>query len=59
MKGDIISREKNCMYSAGRQNEEVGFAGCAFTSGDADLQNVVDSFDAEVIGNIHENQELI
>ena len=57
--GDIVSREINCMYHAGRQNDEVGFSGCAFTSGDGCLQNIVSSFDAEVVGNIYENKYLI
>ena len=57
--GDIVSRRINCLWDEGRQNDEVGFQGCGFTSGDGCLQNIVDSFDAEIIGNIHESPKLL
>jgi hypothetical protein len=56
--GDIVSQEKNCMYSAGRNNKEVRFEEDRFLSGNCSLHGAVNSFDAEVIGNIHQNPEL-
>lgn len=57
--GDIVSRDINRMYDAGKTSEEVNFSDGQFNSGDADLNNVVTSFNAEVIGNIHSNPELL
>ena len=57
--GDIVSQEKNCMYSAGRNNKEVRFELDQFLSGDCSLHGAVNSFNAEVIGNIHQNPELL
>lgn len=57
--GDIVSQEINCMYFAGRNNREVRFDGDQFLSGDRSLHSAIKHFDAEIIGNIHENQELL
>ena len=57
--GDIVSQEKNCMFHAGRNNKEVRFDMDQFLSGDCSLHGAINSFDAEVIGNIHENKELL
>jgi len=57
--GDIISRDINCIYDAGRVNEEVSYQGCGFTSGDGCLQTIVDAFKPEIIGNIHQHPELL
>ena len=57
--GDILSQEINCMYHAGRNNKGVRFEGDQFLSGDCSLLGAIESFDAEVIGNIHENKELL
>ena len=57
--GDIISREVNCLYDAGKVNEVVNFSHGQFNCDDADLNNIVESFCAKVIGNIYENIELL
>ena len=57
--GDILSQEINCMYHAGRNNKEVRFADDQFLSGDCSLHGAITSFDAEVIGNIHQSPELL
>ena len=57
--GDILSCRNNCMYDDGRKNTYVVFESCSFLSGGHDIKMLVDSFDAEVIGNIHENKDLL
>lgn len=57
--GDVISRDINCMYDVGKVNEEVGFWEGRYNSGDANINNVIASFNAKVIGNIHEDSELL
>jgi len=47
------------MYDSERIDELVSYSGCAFTSGDACLRTIVDSFGAVIIGNIHQNPELL
>jgi hypothetical protein len=57
--GDIVSRENNCMYSDGRSNDEVIFIHDAFCVNGCSLFGCINSFDAEVIGNIHQSPELL
>ena len=57
--GDIVSQKKNCLYDDGRKFNEVAFIGDQFVSGPCSLLNAVNSFDAKVIGNIYENQDLL
>ena len=57
--GDIVAQEINCMYEAGKEAKEVRFADDQFLSGDCSLHCAVKHFDAVVVGNIHENPELL
>jgi len=57
--GDIVSQEKNCMFHNGRHNKEVRFLGDQFLSGDCSILSATESFDAQVIGNIHQHPELL
>ena len=61
--GDIVSEKLNFLWDGGRHNLEVRFNYDQFQTGDAksysSLYSAVRSFDAEVIGNIHQNPELI
>ncbi len=57
--GDIVSSRNNCMYDDGRSNNEVVFIHDAFCVNGNSLYMIIDSFDAEVIGNIYENKDLL
>ncbi len=58
--GDIVRQDKNCMLSKGQHNLKVEFNGRdQFVSGSCSLYQAVKSFNAEVIGNIYENPELL
>jgi uncharacterized phage protein (TIGR01671 family) len=61
--GDIVSQKLNCLWDEGRHNLEVRFNHDQFQTGNvksySSLYSAVQSFDAEVIGNIHQNPELI
>ena len=57
--GDIVSQKLNCLWDEGRHNLEVSFNHDQFKAGDCSLYMAVISFDAEVIGNIHQNPELL
>jgi len=56
--GDIISRKTNCMFDEGVTKDVVvfkdGFFGC-----NGPLVNLTESFSPGVIGNIHENPDLL
>ena len=57
--GDVLEQEINCMYHEGKNIREVRYADDQFLSGDCSLHGAIKSFDAVVIGNIHENPELV
>ena len=57
--GDIVRQEKNCMFADGKHNKKVVFLFDQFLSGSCSLYSAVVSFDAKVIGNIHQNPELL
>ena len=61
--GDIVSQKLNCLWDDGRHNLEVRFNYDQFQTGNvksySPLYSAVQSFDAEVIGNIHQNPELL
>ena len=58
--GDIVEQDVNCMFDKGRHNLKVKFNGRdQFVSGNCSLYQAVESFKAEVIGNIYENSELL
>jgi uncharacterized phage protein (TIGR01671 family) len=61
--GDIVSQKLDCLWDEGRHNLEVRFNCDQFQSGNvksySSLYSAVYLFDAEVIGNIHENPELL
>jgi uncharacterized phage protein (TIGR01671 family) len=61
--GDVVSQKLNCLWDEGRHNLEVRFNHDQFQTGNvksySSLYSAVQSFDAEVIGNIHQNAELI
>ncbi len=57
--GDIVEQDKNCMVYDGVHNQIVSFNDQdQFVSGSCSLYQAVKSFDAHVIGNIHQNPEL-
>ena len=61
--GDIVSQKLNCLWDEGRHNLEVRFNHDQFQTGNvksySSLYSAVQSFDAEVIGNIHQHGELL
>ena len=61
--GDIVSQKLNCLWDEGRHNLEVRFNHDQFQTGNvksySSLYSAVQSFDAEIIGNIHQHPELI
>ena len=58
--GDIVEQEKNCLFDDGKYILTVCFNGKdQFVSGNCSLYQAVQSFGAEVIGNIYENPELL
>ncbi len=57
--GDIVIQKLNCLWDEGRHNQEVSFNHDQFKAGDCSLYMAVISFDAEIIGNIHQNPELL
>jgi uncharacterized phage protein (TIGR01671 family) len=61
--GDVVSQKLNCLWDEGRHNLEVRFNHDQFQTGNvksySSLYSAVQSFDAEIIGNIHENKELL
>ena len=61
--GDVVSQKLNCLWDEGRHNLEVRFNHDQFQTGNvksySSLYSAVQSCDAEVIGNIHQNPELI
>ena len=61
--GDVVSQKLNCLWDEGRHNLEVRFNHDQFQTGNvksySSLYSAVQSFDAEIIGNIHENPELL
>ena len=61
--GDIVSQKLNCLWGDERHNLEVRFNYERVQTGNVNsyspLYSAVHSFDAEVIGNIHQNPELL
>lgn len=58
--GDIVNSRVNCLFDDGRKNSAIGFRDGSFSYGDTNLdRSMVIAFDIEIIGNIHENQELL
>jgi uncharacterized phage protein (TIGR01671 family) len=61
--GDIVSQKLNCLWDEGRHNLEVRFNHDQFQTGNvksySSLYSAVQSFDAEIIGNIHQHPELL
>jgi len=56
---DIVSSELNCMISAGRANYVVGYLFDQFCVNGCSLFQNINHFDTKVVGNIHQNPELI
>lgn len=62
--GDIIKSEKNCLFFDGYKTSKVVFDDGMFCSSDditspCQLLVITQSFKPEVIGNIHQNSELL
>ena len=61
--GDIVSQKLNCLWGDERHNLEVRFNYERVQTGNVNsyspLYSAVHSFDAEVIGNIYQNPELL
>lgn len=58
--GDIVEQNVNCMFDKGKHKQEVSFNGKdQFVSGNCSLHQAIESFRAEVIGNIYENPKLL
>ncbi len=56
--GDILKRKRNCIFDQGYKNDVVEFRKGAFCT-TSPLSVIVSGFDAEVVGNIYENPELL
>lgn len=58
--GDIINRELNCLFYNGTVNDVVVFDDGCFKAGDcSNIKMLVNYYEATVIGNVHENTELL
>ena len=58
--GDILEQNKNCLFNDGVIINLVSFNNKdQFVSGSCSLYQAITSFDAHVIGNIHQNPELL
>jgi len=59
--GDIIRMDKNCLLDQGYVTRTVGFKDGCFVSIESrcNLVTIVNGFRPVVIGNIHENPELL
>ena len=57
--GDIIERNKNCLWDEGLVISVIGFVDGAFRCDGTALQIIAESFRPRVIGNIHESPELL
>ena len=57
--GDIVESDINCLFDDGKHSRPVFFDLGCFRIGDVDLLTVLNGFRGKVIGNIHENPELM
>ena len=57
--GDIIRSDKNCMRTADYEKSEVIFYESCFRVQDIALSIIVQAFHPIIVGNIHENPELL
>ena len=56
--GDILESQKNCLFDEGTTRRAVEFKDGGFFCG-VQILTIVESFKPVVIGNIHENPELL